>query len=473
MGSGKRRKVSNSPIHSKSALRSLVAQQPVLVADAAAAAPATSPPPLGNQGLPTSPPALDSAMSKTAGPNSQLLGAASARNSSVAAGHSSGADGNIPPTSGDKRPPSQDSSDQQPATFATQLTSQDWAKVLSMPEVHQIMQQVPAAQHDLVAGLLRTVADKTVAMKYLELQAAVNRQDGLLATHSTAIESILRQEQATQDKVLALQVQLADLMQATATAATATSKRTAPVVQSEDDWQRQPDQDSKRSQRRQPPAPPRPATRSSGTAGGQADDRHHIGSSYELTKSNMLYLEHTPPTTAQESLHAAVLRHLEAPDAVAASVVVTEKVWGRAGAAQRRVFEVSFCSHVEDCYDVRARVHNAMSDAAADIRGMHPECARCYPDYALTAHGRDQRTRLQAARTALIAAGRPPVWRNGVELWAPAAHGSKRVRALVTADEIAALMAAPQPAAAPSTAAAGPPVNAAATCAAPDAEMAS
>jgi hypothetical protein len=115
---------------------------------------------------------------------------------------------------------------------------------------------------------------------------------------------------------------------------------------------------------------------------------------------------------------------------------------------------VSFHSHTEGCYDVRAHVHDAMSDVAYNIRSMHPECNRCYPDYALTAHGRDRRTQLQPARAALIAVGRPPVWRNGVELWAPAAGGSKRNRALVTAQEIAGLTAAAQPASAPSAIAA-------------------
>jgi hypothetical protein len=186
----------------------------------------------------------------------------------------------------------------------------------------------------------------------------------------------------------------------------------------------------------------------------------------------MLTMEHTPASMTGESLRAAIVARIEAPEDVATSVVVTEHMRGQVGAAQRRVFEVSFRSHADSCYDARAHVHNAMSDVAYDIRGTHPECGRCYPDYALTAHGRDRRTQLQAARSALIAAGRPPVWRNGVELWAPAAGGSKRNRALVTAQEIAALTTAPQPAAAPSAvAAAGTPATGGAASATADAVM--
>jgi hypothetical protein len=195
-------------------------------------------------------------------------------------------------------------------------------------------------------------------------------------------------------------------------------------------------------------------------------DHSHKGSDYSLTQSNKLIMQNMHATTTAEAVRADIVERLDAPPDAIASVAVLERTWGTA--QPRRVFEVTFKSHADGCYDVRARVHNALCEAAYAIRSMHPECTKCYPDYALTAHGRDRRSQLQAARTALIKAGRPPVWRNGVELWAPvtpialAAAGRKPDRALVTDEEIAALVAAPRPAtaaaAAPSVATAASPL---------------
>ena len=316
---------------------------------------------------------------------------------------------------------------------SAQLCSVGMPSPLSPADIQEMLMQVP---EPLRVNLVSRISEE-VQQRYQQVFTICQR---LVADVRKEHAACLVTVAGFADGLAATQLQVAEL----AKAAQATVRPAA-------DSQQQPDQFRQPGKRPPPAGPPRPAAHGSaaGARAAPAGDRQPIGSSYELTKSNVLTLTHVPDGLTKEAVLTSMLQHVDDLDGLAAAVVVEEKTWGKPGGSAQptRAFEFRFPSHMPDCWDVRARMHNALGEVACGIRSSNPACTRCFPDYALTQHGRERRNQLQGARAALIAKNRPPVWRNGVELWAPVAPGVKRNRALVTAAELAALVAAPLPAA--------------------------
>ena len=179
-----------------------------------------------------------------------------------------------------------------------------------------------------------------------------------------------------------------------------------------------------------------------------------IGPSYQMSDPNCLVLDRPPVAVTPDMVRAMVADRV--PDlAIDGTIAVTESRRGQAGTrSDRRVFIVRFPAHTPTCWDVRGRMWDALRDAAADIRSAHSDdqdAKRCWPDWQLSASGRDTRNSIRDVHDALRDAKRFPVWR-GVELWAyPMAvvDDRKQARLPVMQQELDAMRmhhASPQPA---------------------------